>query len=619
MGKFRAPQSLASLGRRFLFRGGILLIPLAALLAISPLISRGISCGHDFEFHLISWLETQRSWSEGILYPHWAQSPNWGAGEARFVFYPPLTWMLGAALGYLIPWQWVPAALTFLCLVAAGLSTRMLARRFLPARSATLAGIIATTTPYALFTAYERTAFGELAATAWIPVLLLSALQHTNVPDCALATTALSSKERLKKVLRRELTAALTGSTQLAIVLAAIWLTNAPAGVMASYLLAFVALVASVICRQWWPVLRAAVATPIALGLAAFYLVPAAWEQRWISIQQAVDVGMRVTDSWLFAHHSSPDLQLHDQVLHSASMIVVITSGATLAAIFISLLLRKLPPASRHFWVTLAMLVPCLFLLQLPISVPIWSLLPKLQFLQFPWRWLMVIGTPFAVFLAIATPLENTRARIWSAVAWTTILVIITSSATRLFFQQCDDEDQVGNQIAIFHNGTGVEGTDEYAAAGSDNSLIPSGLPDGCLVTDPNQELGESEAGASPVWYSEQGSCDDTYSAQLWQNEHKVLKIDSDHGGFVVLRLSRDPAWKITVNGAIVNAIPNREDGLIDVPVSAGTSTIKVSWMTTPDVRQGRWISLASLVVLIGTWMGERRLRAFRLSSRECQ
>jgi len=619
VGAFRRTQFLGSLVRRFLFRDGILLIPLAALLAASPRITRGISCGHDFEFHLISWLETQRSWSEGVLYPHWAQSPNWGAGEARFVFYPPLTWMLGAALGYLIPWQWVPAGLTFLCLAAAGLSTRLLARRFLPARSATLAGVIATATPYALFTAYERTAFSELAAAAWIPVLLLLALRPTEDADTARPSgLSVFNAERLKSASKGAITAAFSGSALLAFVLAAVWLTNAPAGVMANYLLAFVALAASLIRRQWWPVLRASLAAPIALGLAAFYLVPAAWEQRWIAIQQAVDVGMRVTDSWLFARHASPDLQLHDQVLHSASMIVVITSAATFAAIIVAFLRRKLPLASRHFWLPLALLVPCLFLLQLPLSSSIWSLLPKLQFLQFPWRWLMVLGTPFAVFLSVVTPLENTRSRIWSAIVWATILVIITSSATRLFFQQCDEEDQVGNQIAIFHDGTGVEGTDEYAAAGSDNSLIPSGLPDGCLVTDPNQELGEGDAGATPVWYSEQGSCDETYSAQLWQNERKLLNVDSDHSGFVVLRLSRYPAWKITVNHADTGAAPIREDGLIAVQVSAGTSTIEVSWTTTPDVRWGRWISLGSLILLAGVWVGERRLRTIRLSSREC-
>jgi hypothetical protein len=592
--------------RWILFREGILLIPLAALIASGPRILRGVSCGHDFEFHLISWLETQRSWSQGVLYPHWAQTPNWDAGEPRFVFYPPLTWMLGALLGYAIPWEWVPAVLTLVFLAGAGLATRALARRFLPAPTATLAGALAAATPYAFFTAYERTAFSELAAACWISLLLLLAWRQlpTAVPQASNLAPGTS-----------QIRHALDGSAALlALTLAAIWLTNAPAGVMASYLLAFAAIASALLQRQWWPVLRAAIAAPIALGLAAFYLVPAAWEQRWIDIRQAVDVGMRVGDSWLFSSHASPDLALHDQVLRTASFILVYTTALAAIALTLSLVRRKLPSTSRAFWMPLALLIPIIFLLQLSISTPVWHLLPKLEFLQFPWRWLMVLGIPYAIFVAIATPLESRRSRAWSAIGWAAALILLACLAGHFFFQICDEEDQISNQVAIFQAGTGVEGTDEYAAAASDNSLIASGLPDGCLVSDPAQELGESEDGATPVWYSEQGSCDDTYTAQIWQNEHKLLKIDSDHDGFVVLRLSRFPAWRITVNNQPVAAPAAREDGLVVVPVSAGPSTIEARWSITPDDLWGRWTSFGSVVLLGLLWMVERRVRAVRLS-----
>lgn len=584
-----------------LFREGILLIPLAALIASGPRILRGVSCGHDFEFHLVSWLETQRSWSQGVLYPHWAQTPNWSAGEPRFVFYPPLTWMLGALLGYAIPWQWVPAVLTLVFLAGAGLATRALARKFLPAPTATLAGVLAAATPYAFFTAYERTAFSELAAACWIPWLLLFAWRQRVTGRPFPGPWSLVS--------------AFDGSAApLALSLAAVWLTNAPAGVMASYLLAFAAVASALLRRQWWPVLRAAIAAPIALGVAAFYLVPAAWEQRWIDIRQAVDVGMRVGDSWLFARHASPDLALHDQVLHTASLILVFTAALAAMALTLSLIRRKLPSGSRVFCIPLALLIPIIFLFQFPISAPAWRLLPKLEFLQFPWRWLTVLGIPYAIFLAAATPLEGRRARVWSSVGWTAVLILLACLAGHFFFQICDDEDQVSNQVTVFQAGTGVEGTDEYAAAASDNSLIPTGLPDGCLVSDPTQELGESESGATPVWYPEQGSCDDTYTAQVWQNEHKLLQIESDHDGFVVLRLSRYPAWQITVNRKSVAATAIREDGLVVVPVSAGSSSIEARWSTTPDVLWGRWISLISLLLLAALWMVERRIGAVHLS-----
>src|ERR1700689_1224643 len=83
---------------RWLRFGGTAIILLAAAIAAAPIWIHGPVGGDHFEFHLIPWLDAQRSWLHGIPYPHWAPSPNFGAGEPRFVFYPPLSWMLGAAL-----------------------------------------------------------------------------------------------------------------------------------------------------------------------------------------------------------------------------------------------------------------------------------------------------------------------------------------------------------------------------------------------------------------------------------------------------------------------------------------------------------------------------------------
>jgi hypothetical protein len=154
---------------------GPTLILFAAAVAVAPQLVHGNSCGHDFDFHLVSWFDCLTSWRHGIVYPHWTPSANFGAGEPRFVFYPPLTWMLGAALGMVMPWQFVPVALTFLLLAGTGLGTRALARQALDDGAATLAGCAALFSGYALFCAYERAAFGELAGGFWIPNLPRSA------------------------------------------------------------------------------------------------------------------------------------------------------------------------------------------------------------------------------------------------------------------------------------------------------------------------------------------------------------------------------------------------------------------------------------------------------------
>src|ERR1035437_2131447 len=147
---------------------GSIVVLLAAAVAVLPLVRHGPPCGPALTFHLVSWFECQNSWRHGILYPHGAGSANFGAGEPRFIFYPPLTWMLGAALGAVLPWQFVPIAMTYLLIAGTGLATRALARYALTEGPATLAGCVALFSGYAMFTAYERSAFAELAGGIFI-------------------------------------------------------------------------------------------------------------------------------------------------------------------------------------------------------------------------------------------------------------------------------------------------------------------------------------------------------------------------------------------------------------------------------------------------------------------
>ncbi len=156
---------------------GPAVIVFAAAIAMVPQFIRGSSCGHDFNVHLVSWFDCLNAWRHGILYPHWTPSANYGAGEPRFVFYPPLTWMLGAALGAILSWNLAPIALTFIIFAATGLATRALALEALDDAPATLAGCVAIFSGFTLFTGYERCAFPEFAGGFWLPLILLFVLR----------------------------------------------------------------------------------------------------------------------------------------------------------------------------------------------------------------------------------------------------------------------------------------------------------------------------------------------------------------------------------------------------------------------------------------------------------
>lgn len=584
---------------------GPAVVVLAAACATAPILLHGPFCGDDFEFHVVSWFDVQQSWLHGILIPHWMQSVNYGAGEPRFMFYPPLTWMLGGALGFLLPWALVPVAMIFLSLAGIGVATRALALEVLSDAAATLAGCIAIFSGYALFSAYERTAFAELAGGFWIPLLLLFILRDRN----ASAT-----------VWRR----ALDGSTlPLAVVLAGCWISDGPVGVMGSYLLGAVAIAASVLGRSWAPLLRGSIASVLGLALTGAYLVPAAWEQPWADLRAAVDYPVfRIENNWLFARHSGASWGPFDTVLHRASLLAAWMIGVTVLAELCFFLRRRrateggwmafgergLGPDARR-WILLGAIPFAVFLMLLPISLPVWNLLPKLRFLQYPWRWLLLVEAPMGIFVAaVVWPLRRTWARVVVAGVCVGVFLASTSYCARTFLRSCLEGDTVGELRSLYQSEGGLEGTDEYEPPDSDHWKIATGLPDACLTTDSDATLGvAADANSMPVWGPEQGSCLATAQAGMRNAAHLSLSMVAPQSGFLVLRLLAYPAWQITVNGHVTEPADARDDGLLAVPVAKGQVKLDADWITTPDVTAGRALTGLAVALLVGLGFVELR------------
>jgi len=620
-------------------------ILLAAALAIAPQLIRGNSCGHDFNVHLVSWLDCVNAWKHGIPYPHWTLSPNYGAGEPRFVFYPPLTWMLGALLGTIFPWSFAPIAMTFLTLAGTGLATRALALEALDDLPATLAGCVAIFSGFALFTGYERSAFPEFAGGVWLPLLLLFALRDRRVPQVrgphgqvhvrgveiprlrGPGSDAGSTTSPALSLLH----SAFDGSTApLAVAVAASWLSNLPLAVMATYLLAAVALIAAITKRSWAPVLRAAVATSLGLGLAALYWLPAAFERNWVDIKQATqDLGYNFESNWLFVHNTDPALALHDAINHQASWIALSMIALAIATLVICWRHGSLPvqqsSGSRTWWMPLAAIPVVVLFLSFPISRPVWHLLPEMPFLQYPWRWLEAVEAPMAIFLVAAVWPAARRARI--AVLATCGLWFVAAAvfAGTVFFQVCYPEDSVASTLANFQDGAGFEGMYEYEPPNADISEIATGLPDACLVSVPTIPLGKpdpDDPGANPIWSPGQGSCQATYAMTgdgHANPEHRQFHVLLPHAGYLVLRLLSYPAWSIRVNGQLMsgdrtNALPLRDDGLIVVPVPQGPVTLTIDWTVTRDVVAARWLTAVSVLLVTYVWLWERRRNRIRLT-----
>ena len=525
-------------------------------------------------------MEAARAWQSGTWYPHWVRDANFGAGEPRFVFYPPASWMLGGLLGGISSWTAAPGLFVLLVLLGCGWSMYLLAREWLPPDRAMLAACIYMANPYTLFVVYERSAFGELLAGAWLPLLVLFAL-------------------------RRRTSIAALGLTT-----AAVWLTDVPAAIMASYALAVLALGMALAERKAWPMFRAIGGMALGLGLAAVYIIPAVHERSWIESLRVIAPGLRVQDNYLFAHSAD---SFHNQVLGAASSIVIFETAV--AGIAAWTLFKKRAWSSAS--IALASILPPILFLQFPASKWIWSHAPFLLFLQFPWRWLLLVSVAAGLLVGLAigppgnaTGAKPTRTPFWTELGVGLAISAIVIACTMLFFQPCDDEDAVSARIASFRAGQGVEGTDEYTSRGADNSEIQQGLPLVRLLRRAQDEIADSDRGENPQWRPDaMADIPANVTANRWDREHWSIHVESKAAGYAVLRLMDYPSWRATVNNKIIEYRPRRDDGLLVIPVIAGSNFIDVHWRTTNDVIAGRTVSLTALLIATLLGIGERRKR----------
>jgi hypothetical protein len=427
--------------------------------------------------------------------------------------------------------------------------------------------------PYMMFTAYERTAYAELLAAAWIPLLLAAILRdRVTVP-------------------------------RLAIPVALLWLTNAPAAVMGCYALAFLAAVRLVGAWSEQSQRSAALKTCLALagrvaagvvlglGVAAFYVLPAAYERRWVQIAMAMVTGMRIEDNFLF-HHTSD--AAHDEVLHTASLIAVMLLVAAVVVFWLVLLRTRKDAWGRSKqprFVSLTLLAATIGLLLTPLSAAVWRVAPEMAFLQFPWRLCAILSA--LVCAGLGWALRDVRFRRGAMSVGALLLVIfIGFPSIHVFRQECDPEDTVSARLATFVAKAGTDPTDEYTPGNDDN--------DGLAHTNP------------PYWLARDGEEPAPTSNSLGPVPMHFA-VDAQTPGTLVLNLREYPLWQVRVNGVPTTSLTERSDGLIAIPVSPGHVQIDIAKVTTWDRRLGEEISGVSLSGLALIGLAKRRTARSRI------
>ena len=538
----RVSQFNSELNRSFavppLFPRPFLIISVAAFGVVCPFFLLGILAGHDFAFHLNSWMEVLAQWKQGIIYPRWAAGAHYGYGEPRFIFYPPGSWVLGAALGSFLPWSLVPGTFVWLALTLSGCSMFLLARTWLKRGDAVFAAALYATNPYYWVIVYWRSDFAELLAGALLPLLLLFCLQ---------------AHEKSGKPL-----------IFLSLIIAAAWLTNAPVAVIVNYSLVVLILVIAVGHRSQRSLVVGFMALLLGGALAAFYLLPAAQEQAWVNIGQALGKDLRPQDNFLFTNIGDAG---HDAFNRILSLLTV----AQIATMLVALIFARhwLSRSRKYISSSLVAWAAVAALLMISASSLLWTHLPKLQFLQFPWRWLLCMNVAFALLVAVAW--KSNAVRVVICVAMLGILVFGAWHIQRPWKDTSSDIARLADRQ---RSGEGYKGRPEYVPIGA-ASNVQEGT--GLVVLE--------SAGQASI------------NVQQWDAESKMITARASQPGKLVFRLFNYPAWKVEVNGRLVKA-ESGTSGQVMVPIEAGQSVVHLSFSPTWDRTLGQLVSAVGVLTI---------------------
>src|SRR5271157_2376485 len=539
----------------------VLWILLTATLAVTPMMLFGIPLGHDLDFQMPGWMEAADQLQHGIIFHRWSAATNHGFGEPFFIFYPPLSRMIGAMLGLVLPWRMVPGVYVWMVLTLAGAVMWRCAQEWLQPPGALMAALLYATNPYLLLTVYKRCAYAELLAIALFPALVWGGIRM--------------GKDARHVVL------------PLSLIFATLWISDLPSAVVASYTLAGLLVLGSLVYRSIRPLLYGTLAILAGLGAIAFFLLPAAWERRWINIGEAIKFQWLPEHNFLFSHGNLPQYITFNRGLSFFALLVIaVTAGAAVLA-------RQLRRDKPQDWRLLAGLAAASTFMMLPPSAVLYRTLPELRFIQFPWRWFSPLCVAGAVLTAsaVAEARRKWMPRAIAAFAVACVAAVIMYSSE--WDHPCHHLDELN---AVVHSEVGFRSIVSWCHPIASQ---PEKLDVSAPLVAPANPGDEKELSRPPT----------QIQIEQWGAERRVFSVDSPRPTQLKLRLVNYPGWQARLNGNTLALQTEQETGQIVVAVPAGLSKVEIQFGPTWDRTLGILISLATLVTIspLILWLRQRK------------
>jgi hypothetical protein len=491
-------------------------VVIISLAIVLPALIFGVPSNRDLDNHFRFALPFYDSLRSGHLYPGWLAESNSGYGDPSFRFYPPALYYLLAGARALTGGWYSATLLTFAALsVVAGLGMYYWARSILPASTAMWAGVFYVLAPYHVNQLYQATLLAEYAGSAVLPF-------------------AFAFVERVcEKGRSRDIAG-------LAAVYALLVLTHLPLATIGTLaLLAYAAL------RLQRPdriktIMKLAIAIGLGLCASAVYWVTMIAELGWIAINNVErDASADYRLNFLLSTFSPVNLNVW-------WMNILALMTLLLFAPLVGLLRRRSSDTESAAVKSVAILTLFAIFMAIPLSRPLWKILPPLQQTQFPWRWLALASMGGSILASAALPFWQTQSGTRGRVARTLVFgVAMISIAFTL--SHVVREAQYLSPSKFSATLTAVRGS------ASVNYWFPI-----WAHSNPRTMQLEVEASGRPV------------SVSSWTPEHRQFAVAAGAPTEARLRTFYYPHWTATSEG---RALPTRPDNdgalLISLPANS--------------------------------------------------
>ena len=610
---------------------------LLSLPILGPLLQPGYFWGaHDARHSVYFLQQFNVAIQDGIWYPRWAPDFAFGYGYPFFNIYGPLSSYTGELL-HLAGFDIVTAVKATFGLSAwlSGLTMYLFVRRLLGRPSGLIAALVYVYLPYHIFDLYVRAALAESVSFIFLPLVLWAFVEA---------------------VCRPRLPALLWGAAAYA----ALLLTHPAIGII--FALVSGAYVFYLIVWQFLGTLQANHARPtpaswfhyfaarwrpaltqnryvlviltglpplfvllLGIGLSAIALLPAILEAKFVRTDQwfagrfafgddFVEFFQLFSPRWGFGPSiPGPDDETSFQIGLAALVLFMIS---------FSIVPRLADPLLRRTLYFFQGLTIFLLYLTVPLSTPIWKLLPLAQLVQFPWRILAIVAPLISIVAgAVMVGFDQENDQAWPA--FPPLPVVILSSLILLAsypYIQAEvrapkpTEGPV-SQAALFRF---QQSADELTGQPAWVGRIPNWSTLAEHVTRGGQVTTKVNYAALPD--------DDSvgvYSMEM-DSVHELLWVGTEKKGqAVTFFIPYYPGWQAYIladlgphDGNLDKAVgpvtrigpvverptiqTTTPEGWMVVPIPAGSHFLEIRFEDTSIRAVGRWISLLSMFSLAG-------------------